>query len=81
MQVALQATRRTPRGGSRLVQTMMFAWSVKIRRAPVYRCEGLIAVVIRLLQPCTSVEYISPDPHPLILSRRCHRRLEAFRVL
>ena len=63
MQFTLHATRRTPHGGSRLVQAMC-AWLVKIRRAPS-RCSRDARVYGHTT---TAMHKLSTPPPPGVLA-------------
>ena len=76
MQLTLLATRRTPRGASRLVQAMT-AWSVRTRRAPSRhfrdaRVHGHTTTALYVVEytpppdPDWCFTHPHPDPHPPI---------------
>ena len=69
MQLTLHATRRTPRGTSRLVLAMS-TWSVKARRPPSRRC-GDERVYGHTTTPIDENEYTTP---PVSTGMRCDQR-------
>ena len=69
MQLTLHATRRTPDGASRLVQTTS-AWSVKTRRAPSRHCrDARVYGHATTAMNDNCLLYTSPSPRDGLLSR------------